>query len=139
MIKYIKTSPTAKDLSRGSEGAAGFDICADDNAIIEHGERSVIETNIGLEFSDSIYCRVSPRSGLAVKSGVDVLSGVIDSDYRGTVKVVLINHGYSPVYIARGDRIAQLIFSPVLSCVEEWKGTVSETDRGANGFGSTGI
>lgn len=139
MIKYIKMTTTAKDLIRGSSGAAGFDICCDEVAYIEPGKIKSVKTGISLEFAETIYCRVSPRSGLAVRHGVDVLAGIIDSDYRGEIVVVLINHGDKTVQFNHGDRIAQLIFSPVLTCVSEWFGTVSETERGANGFGSTGI
>lgn len=139
MIKYIKMTETAKDLTRGSEGAAGFDICADEDRFIQPNTWEAIKTGIGLEFSDQVVCRVCPRSGLAVRNGINVLAGVVDSDYRGNITVVLMNHGSMPFHVNSGDRIAQLIFSPVLTCVTEWTGTVSETERGANGFGSTGV
>lgn len=139
MIKFLRITGTAKPLMRGSAGAAGFDICADECCFIPAGGRKAVKTGTGLEMSDSVYCRVSPRSGLAVRDGIDVMAGVIDSDYRGEVIVVLVNHGDKAFQINHGDRIAQLIFSPVLTCVTEWKGTVSETERGANGFGSTGV
>lgn len=139
MIKYIKMTQTAKDLSRGSSGAAGFDICADETCYITPGSHRAVSTGIALEFADGIGCFIRPRSGLAYRHGIDVLAGVIDSDYRGEVRVILINHSKETFQINHGDRIAQLVFQPVLSCVSEWTGTVSETDRGASGFGSTGI
>ena len=139
MIKYIKITETAKDLTRGSEGAAGFDICADECNFILPRARKAVKTGIKLSMPEDVLCRVSPRSGLAVRHGIDVLAGIIDSDYTGEIIVVLINHGDETFEFKRCDRIAQLIFSPVLTCVTEWTGTVNETERGANGFGSTGI
>lgn len=139
MIKYIKMTETARDLTRGSEGAAGFDICADECNFILPRARKAIKTGISLEMSDGILCRVSPRSGLAVRHGIGVLAGVIDPDYRGEIIVVLMNHGDETFQFNNGDRIAQLVFSPVLTCVTEWTGTFSETERGASGFGSTGV
>jgi dUTP pyrophosphatase len=81
---------------------------------------------------------VWPRSGLAVRHGIDTLAGVIDSDYRGEVRVVLVNHGDEPFRIARGDRVAQLLVQRVERAAFTAVASVDETDRGAGGFGSTG-
>ncbi|MCI4679431.1 dUTP diphosphatase [Rhodoblastus acidophilus] len=145
----IKTKrlPHGEDLplpSYQSAGAAGLDLVAaipaDAPAVLRPGERRAVPTGLILEIPLGFEAQVRPRSGLALKHGVTVLNapGTIDSDYRGEVGVLLINLGDEPVQINRGDRIAQLVFAPVvqarLSVIDE----VSETRRGAGGFGSTG-
>jgi dUTP pyrophosphatase len=138
MIKIYLSSPTAKLPTLGSDGAAGYDIFSDeDDFILLPAERYAIATGITLEMLPSIVGIIKPRSGLAVKHGIDVLAGVIDSDYRGEVKAVLINHGDFPVEIKRGQAIAQILFEAVLHGVTLGDGNLSETARGGNGFGST--
>ena len=119
-------------------GAAGADLCSAMDVIIPPGEWCLVGTGLYLEIPPSFYGQVCPRSGLAAKHGVTVLNapGIIDSDYRGEVKVILINHGKSEYSITKGDRIAQLIFAPCFqgrfSTAEELK----ESTRGTGGFGS---
>ena len=121
-----------------SQGAAGYDLFSDeDDFILLPGERIAVATGVTLEMLPSVVGIVKPRSGYAVKHGIDVLAGVIDSDYRGEVKAVLINHGDFPVEINRGKAIAQILFMPVLHGVALGDGNLSETTRGGNGFGST--
>lgn len=139
MIKLSKTREDAIYPSRGSEGAAGWDLYAIEDAYIGPGERQLIDTGIASEFSDSIVGKIKPRSGLAYKYGIDVMAGVIDSDFRDSIKVLLINHGNEPFVVSRGDRIAQIIFTLAFHNVVMHEGPVSETVRGTNGFGSTGI
>ena len=97
----------------------------------------MINTGIGTEFSPGVVGIIKPRSGIAVKFGIDVLAGTIDSDYRGEIRVCLINHGDIEFNIHVGDRIAQILFMPIITETCEG-GYLSETERGIGGFGSTG-
>jgi dUTP pyrophosphatase len=125
-------------------GAAGLDLLAAVEArkpvSIAPGARVMIPTGLILEFPDGYEGQVRPRSGLAVRHGITVLNapGTIDSDYRGEVQVILINHGAEPFLINRGERVAQLVIAPVTRAVLALATAVSETKRGAGGFGSTG-
>ncbi|MFN3230818.1 MAG: dUTP diphosphatase [Alphaproteobacteria bacterium] len=125
-----------------SDGAAGADLLAAgrEDVILKPGARALIPTGIAIDLPEGFEAQVRPRSGLALKHGVTVLNapGTIDSDYRGEVGVILINHGDAPFTIARGDRVAQLVIAPVVQA--NWTGVdqLSETGRGAGGFGSTG-
>lgn len=139
MIKLSKTREDAIYPSRGSEGAAGWDLYSAEYSVIDPGQYRLIDTGISAEFSDSIVGIIKPRSGLAYKYGIDVLAGVIDSDFRDSLKVLLINHGAEKFIVNRGDRIAQIIFTLASHNVVMHEGPVSETVRGTNGFGSTGI
>jgi dUTP pyrophosphatase len=123
----------------GSAGAAGADLRASAAMTLAPGERAAVPTGLVLELPPGFVGLVWPRSGLAVRHGIDTLAGVIDSDYRGEVKVVLVNHGDQPFAIAPGDRVAQLL----VQAVERVHFTaaaapLAATSRGAGGFGSTG-
>lgn len=143
----IRRLPHAHDLplpAYETVGAAGLDLRAalpDGPLRLEPGERLLIPTGLVLELPVGTEGQVRPRSGLALRHGVTLLNtpGTIDADYRGEVKVILINHGEEALTIAHGDRIAQLVVATVLQAeiveVEE----LSETTRGAGGFGSTGV
>ncbi|MDI9387212.1 MAG: dUTP diphosphatase [Spirochaetota bacterium] len=126
-----------------TQGAAGADISAflEDAITILPGDFQAIPTGLFLEIPVGFEVQIRPRSGLAFKFGVTVLNspGTIDSDYRGEVKVLLINHGKEPFLIRNGDRIAQMIVSPVLQVSFESKDILDETKRNGGGFGSTGI
>ncbi len=102
------------------------------------GERVLVHTGVSMAVPPGHYGRVAPRSGLAMKSGIDVLAGVIDSDYRGEVGVILINHGGAPIEIKHGDRIAQLIIEKSASVIVEEISELPPSKRGEGGFGSTG-
>jgi dUTP pyrophosphatase len=104
------------------------------------GERATVPTGLRLEIPPGLEAQVRPRSGLAAKWGVTVLNapGTIDSDYRGELKVILVNHGNEPCAIHTGDRIAQLVFCPVVRVAFQRKSAVADTRRGSGGFGSTG-
>jgi dUTP pyrophosphatase len=120
-----------------TDGAAGADLRAAEAVTVPPGARAAVGTGIHLEIPPGHVGLVWPRSGLAVRHGIDTLAGVIDSDYRGEVKVVLVNHGPEAFVIAAGDRIAQLLVQPVAR-VRFVRAGLAGTSRGAGGFGSTG-
>ena len=127
-----------------THGAAGMDLRAatpaDRPLTLQSGERALVPTGFALALPEGYEAQVRPRSGLALKHGVTCLNapGTIDSDYRGEVGVILINHGGEPFVIQRGERIAQMIVSPVVQSTWIEVETLDETGRGAGGFGSTG-
>ena len=138
MIKIHLSSETAIMPRLGTESAAGYDLFSDEEDFqLLPRDRVAVPTGVTLEMWPSVVGIIKPRSGLAVKNGIDVLAGVIDSDYRGEVKAVLINLGSEPLTIHRGKAIAQILFMPVLHGVVLGDGNLSETLRGGNGFGST--
>jgi dUTP pyrophosphatase len=121
-------------------GAAGLDLRADEPVSLAPGERRLVPTGLAVEIPAGHEGQVRPRSGLAVRHGVGMVNapGTIDSDYRGEVGVVLVNHGQLAVSFARGERIAQLVIAAVVRAELETVEALSGTDRGAGGFGSTG-
>jgi dUTP diphosphatase len=121
-----------------SPGAAGADLRASEAVLIAPGRRAAVPTAIRLAIAPGHVGLVWPRSGLAVRHGIDTLAGVIDSDYRGEVRVILVNHGDEPFRVAPGDRIAQLLVQRVERASFAAVSRLEETDRGAGGFGSTG-
>lgn len=121
-----------------SAGAAGADLCSAETVVLGPGERRAIGTGLQIELPPGTVGLVWPRSGLAVRHGVDTLAGVVDSDYRGEVKVVLINHGRESFQVAAGDRIAQLLVQRVEQVDFAVEADLTSTVRGAGGFGSTG-
>jgi dUTP pyrophosphatase len=121
-----------------SPAAAGADLRAAAEVALAPGERVAVPTGVHLEIPEGHVGLVWPRSGLAVKHGLDTLAGVIDSDYRGEVRVVLVNHGCEPVRLAAGDRIAQLLIQRVERAEFVRAEALAETARGEGGFGSTG-
>ncbi|MBP3562501.1 MAG: dUTP diphosphatase [Treponema sp.] len=126
-----------------TSGAAGADVCAflSEPVVIKSGEFAMIPTGLSFAIPEGYEIQVRPRSGLAAKNGVTVLNtpGTIDSDYRGEVKVILINHGKDAFTVNNGDRIAQLIVAPVTQGVFEKTDELDSTERGEGGFGSTGV
>ena len=125
---------------RGTAGAAGIDLCAAEPVDLDPGERALVPTGVSLAIPQGYEGQVRPRSGVALRTGVTVLNapGTIDSDYRGEVKVILINHGQESVTVYRTDRIAQLVIAPVTFAELVEVASLDETERGAGGFGSTG-
>ena len=121
-----------------SEGAAGADLVASEGVTVAPGGRAAVPTGLHLQLPHGHVGLVWPRSGLAVKHGIDTLAGVIDSDYRGEVRVVLVNHGGTPFEIKPGDRIAQLLVQRVERAGFTRVEALAESERGTNGFGSTG-
>jgi len=121
-----------------SAAAAGADLRASEAVELAPGARAAVATALRLEIPPGHVGLVWPRSGLAVRHGVDTLAGVIDSDYRGELKVVLVNHGDAPFRVAPGDRVAQLLVQRVERVVFTAAAEVADTARGGSGFGSTG-
>jgi dUTP pyrophosphatase len=123
-------------------GASGLDVraCLDQALILEPGQRVAIPTGLSVEIPMGYEIQVRSRSGWALKEGISVLNspGTVDADYRGEIKIILANMGNKPVKIHDQDRIAQLVLCPVLQLQWEQVDTLSMTDRGAGGFGSTG-
>ena len=138
MLKIEKLEIDAIVPTLGSEGAAGFDLYLSGrgNIVIYPGKQATIPTGIALDIPKGKVGIIKPRSSLALH-GIDVLGGVIDSDYRGEVKVILINHGTGPMLFEPGDRIAQLV---ILDHYNEFEvvESLGDTERGSGGFGSTG-
>lgn len=126
-----------------TSGAAGADVCAylDKPVTIKKGTRAMITTGLFCAIPDGYEIQVRPRSGLAAKNGVTVLNtpGTIDSDYRGEICVILINLGDEDFTVQNGDRIAQLVVAPVTQGIFVRAEQLDETERGAGGFGSTGV
>jgi dUTP pyrophosphatase len=123
-----------------TDGSAGLDLRADEPFSLAPGERRLVPTGLAMELPPGHEGQVRARSGLAVKHGIALVNapGTIDSDYRGEVKVLLVNLGQAPVAFARGDRIAQLVVAPVVRARVELADDLADTDRGSGGFGSTG-
>ena len=126
-----------------TKGSAGCDICAfiKESVVIKSGKRAMIHTGLYTAIPEGYEIQVRPRSGLAAKNGVTVLNtpGTIDSDYRGEICVILINLGDEDFTVNNGDRIAQLVVSPVTQGIFVRAESLDETERGAGGFGSTGV
>jgi dUTP pyrophosphatase len=123
-----------------SDGAAGMDVLAAEDITLEPGARHAVATGLAVAIPPDFEIQVRPRSGLALKHGISIPNtpGTIDSDYRGEVKVILINHGDAPFDVKRGDRIAQLVLAPVTRANWLPVDELDETVRGEGGFGSTG-
>ncbi|MEP0188997.1 MAG: dUTP diphosphatase [Erythrobacter sp.] len=123
-----------------TSGAAGMDIVAAEDVSIEPGARHAVATGLAVAIPYGYEIQVRPRSGLALKHGITVPNtpGTIDSDYRGELKVILINHGSEAFAIARGDRVAQLVLVPVIQAAWDEVDDLDATERGTGGFGSTG-
>ncbi len=121
-------------------GAAGMDVLAAEEVLLQPGRRHAVATGLAVAIPSGFEIQVRPRSGLALKHGISVPNtpGTVDSDYRGELKVILINHGTEDFAIARGDRIAQLVVAPVTRAVWDEVDELDDTARGAGGFGSTG-
>lgn len=143
-VKVKKINPNAKIPFRATEGSAGCDLFAniENDIIIKPNERTLIPTGIAIGLDDANYgAFIFPRSSVSYKSGVSLANcvGVIDSDYRGEIKVPLINHSDTNFVVHNGDRIAQLLILPVVVPVFEVSEELDKTKRGEGGFGSTGI
>jgi dUTP pyrophosphatase len=123
-----------------TDGAAGMDVLAAEDVLLREGCRHAVATGLAFAIPPGFEIQVRPRSGLALKHGITVPNtpGTIDSDYRGELKVILINHGTEPFAIRRGDRVAQLVLAPVTRASWLRVDELDQTVRGEGGFGSTG-
>ena len=141
-MRVMKLRPDAETPMRATSGAAGMDLraCLDAPFTLAPRARALVPTGIAIALPEGHEGQVRPRSGLAAKHGVTVLNapGTIDEDYRGEVKVILVNLGQEPFVIAHGERIAQLVVAPVTKVEIEEVSSLDDTARGAGGFGSTG-
>ena len=139
----IKRLPHGQGLALpayATEGAAGMDVVSAEDVTLAPGARHAVATGLALAIPPGYEIQVRPRSGLALKHGISVPNtpGTIDSDYRGELKVILINHGAEAFAILRGDRVAQLVLAPVTRAAWDEVADLDQTARGAGGFGSTG-
>lgn len=121
-------------------GSAGADLKANEEGVLMPGQRKLIKTGISIELPAGYEAQVRPRSGLALKHGISMVNtpGTIDSDYRGEIGVILINHGDTPFEYKKGDRIAQLVIAKYSRAEFQICSSLSETERGSGGFGHTG-
>jgi dUTP pyrophosphatase len=135
-FKQLETNATLP--TRGSEQAAGLDLYSIEDVVIEPKQRTLVRTGLAVAIPEGHYGRVAPRSGLAVKAGLDVLAGVIDADYRGEIRCALYNTGDETIHLPAQSKICQLIIEKIITPSAAWADEISETDRGSGGFGSTG-
>ena len=144
MVKVLikKLNSTVKLPEYKTDGASGMDLIAfiKESINIKPKTSSLIPTGLSVAFSENYEIQIRPRSGLAAKNNISVLNtpGTIDSDYRGEIKVIIYNHGNNDFFVNNGDRIAQMILSPVVKMELEETSDLPETTRGLDGFGSTG-
>lgn len=138
LLRFKKLDQRAVLPQRGSMLAAGLDVCSIEDAEIGPKQRVMARTGFAVAIPPGFYGRIAPRSGLAAKKGLDVLSGVIDSDYRGEVLCLLYNTGDEIINLPAGTKICQLIIEQIIMPEAAWATELDETARGAGGFGSTG-
>ena len=140
-VKVLRTDPEAQLPAYAHPGDAGVDVRSIENATLAPGARALVRTGLVLELPPDAEAQVRPRSGLALKHGVTVLNtpGTIDAGYRGEVGVILVNLGAEPFVVEKGMKIAQLVVAPVAQAEVVEVSAVDATDRGAGGFGSTGV
>ena len=142
-LKRLKHGRNLPLPAYGSAGSSGLDLraCVDGEVVISPGETALIPAGFCIEIPEGYEGQVRPRSGLALENRVTVLNspGTVDSDYRGEVAVILINHGREPFKVCRGDRIAQMVFCRVSRPVLEEADDLGRTSRGEGGFGHTGV
>ncbi len=140
-FRRLASNPDLPLPARATEGSAGFDLRSCEEAfVLEPGARRLVASGLEMEMPPGIECQIRPRSGLALRHGVTIPNspGTIDPDYRGELRVILLNLGSEPVRIDRGERIAQLVFSRFsVPGIEEVE-IISASERGRGGFGSTG-
>jgi dUTP pyrophosphatase len=137
-LRFKKLDPRAVLPLRGSALAAGLDVCGIEDVEIAPKQRAMARTGLAVAIPPGFYGRVAPRSGLAAKQGLDVLAGVIDSDYRGEIVCVLYNTGEETIKLSAGSKVCQLIIEQIITPEAAWASDLDETARGAGGFGSTG-
>jgi len=138
ILNFKRLDPRATLPTRGSTSSAGLDLYSIEDLSILPGKRVLARTGLAVAVPEGFYGRVAPRSGLAVKNGLDVLAGVIDSDYRGEVCCALLNTGDETLNLEQGSRLCQLIIEQIITPVPQWANDLDVTSRGAGGFGSTG-
>ena len=140
VVKVLRENEEISLPEYGTPFSAGAALRASEAAVLLPGERASIPTGLRIELPEGYEAQVRPRSGLAIRHGVTILNapGTIDSDYRGEIRVLLINHGQEAFTIEPGDRIAQIVVAPVSRIFWQQAGSLEESARGEGGFGSTG-
>ena len=140
-LSFKRISPDAVLPSYAHPGDAGMDLRSVDDAVIPPGGRALVHTGLVVNLPPAYEAQVRPRSGLALRNGVTVLNtpGTIDAGYRGEIGVILAHFGDEPFTVRKGDRIAQMVIAPVTFAEIVETDSIDETDRGAGGFGSTGL
>ena len=138
VLSFKRLNPGATLPKRGSSSAAGLDIYSIETISIAPKQRLLVRTGLAVAIPEGFYGRLAPRSGLATKQGLDVLAGVIDSDYRGEVCCLLYNTGDETVDLPEESKICQLIVERIILPAPTWVNDLDETHRGEGGFGSTG-
>ena len=138
VLSFKQLDPRARLPERGSAQAAGLDIYSLEEVVIEPMQRALVCTGLAVAIPEGYYGRVAPRSGLATKQGLDVLAGVIDSDYRGELCCLLYNTGDARIQLPAHSKICQLIIEKIITPLAVWADEISDTERGSGGFGSTG-
>lgn len=139
-LQVMRLHPDAQLPVRSTPGAAGLDLYSIETVNLESGQRLLVRTGIAIAMPAGVYARIAPRSGMAVKFGIDVCAGVVDSDFRGEVRVLLANNGSSPQALFSGQRIAQLILERYVhfDAPLQWSESLPDSVRGTDGYGSTG-
>ena len=138
-LKVKRLHPEAKLPVRKREGDAGLDLYSVEGVILKPGEWVAVPTGVAVEIPKGYFGLIKDRSGLALKHALHCLAGVVDENYRGEIKVVMVNLGRKEVKIERGSRIAQLLIIPYLPVEVEEVEELSDTERGERGFGSSGL
>ncbi len=137
-LRFKKLDDRAVLPSRGSLSSAGLDITSIEEITLRPNERLVARTGLAVAIPEGYYGRLAPRSGLASKHGLDILAGVVDADYRGEIGCIVYNTSNETVHLPPQTKICQLIIEKIITPTAEWADDLSETGRGAGGFGSTG-
>jgi len=138
VLEFKRVDERATLPSRGSELSAGLDLYSIEEISIGARQRVLAKTGLAVAIPPGHYGRIAPRSGLAMKHGLDVLSGVIDSDYRGEIGCLLYNTGDEPIHLPAASKICQLIIEKIEMLTAVWADELTDTSRGSGGFGSTG-
>jgi len=137
-LKFKQLDANAVLPTRGSNAAAGLDLRCIAPVTLPPHQRVLVRTGLAVSIPEGYYGRIAPRSGLATKTGLDVLAGVIDADYRGEILCLLYNTGHETVDLNAGSKICQLIIERIITPEAAWSEELTATVRGAGGFGSTG-
>jgi len=138
ILCFKKLHPSAVLPTRGSSQSAGLDLYSIEEITIAPKQRALVPTGLAVAIPEGYYGRIAPRSGLALRAGLDVLSGVIDADYRGEIGCLLYNTGDETINLPAQSKICQLIIEKIIMPTPAWADDISETERGSGGFGSTG-
>jgi len=138
VLSFLRLDPAATLPTRGSSQSAGLDLFSIEEVAIGSRQRALVRTGLAVAIPEGHYGRIAPRSGLALRTGLDVLSGVIDADYRGEIGCLLYNTGDETINLPAQSKICQLIIEKIIMPTPAWADDISETERGSGGFGSTG-